>query len=521
MKVGPLPELMILLACLWGCMLAAHAAEFWVSPTGGTGSAGTAGSPWSLEKANASAGPGDVVLLQAGTYQSSIRPARSGRPGKPIVFRSAPGARVRITGVQAGVDLRERSHITVLDLDVEKVDRFLIAERSSDITIAGCHFDTAPAWESCRMQKMGDHVRVQDSTFRNGTDLLTIEGGSYHLIEGNTFDTADHTCLVLMGVKHSVVRGNRLRNPIQKLMEVFTTRRRQHPDPQRLSERLVIEGNWFDLSTGERGMAGIQYAGNRTILRRNVFRDCGLGMDWTGYDGGRDNPEACYNQHNRFYHNVVYDCGKQKGGVGLFLWTGVPDFGDQVHVNNIIYRNTCQREGAPGSVQIYFAGRAGPPQARFLYNDIIHERPGEAVFAVAEGEEVRTLTLDEYQAAHPEWAAHNIGKAPVFVDPDSGDFRLRRESPCIDAGGPLTRTRSGGHGAVIEVEDVLFFSDGYGIVEPDVIRVGQERVKVVKVEVEGNRLEVDRVVSWEAGQPVTLDYVGEAPDMGAFEFGAQ
>jgi hypothetical protein len=46
-------------------------------------------------------------------------------------------------------------------------------------------------------------------------------------------------------------------------------------------------------------------------------------------------------------------------------------------------------------------------------------------------------------------------------------------------------------------------------------------VKVVKVEVEGNRLEVDRVVSWEAGQPVTLDYVGEAPDMGAFEFGAQ
>jgi hypothetical protein len=44
---------------------------------------------------------------------------------------------------------------------------------------------------------------------------------------------------------------------------------------------------------------------------------------------------------------------------------------------------------------------------------------------------------------------------------------------------------------------------------------------VVKVDFAGNRLETDRELSWDAGQPVTLDYAGKAPDMGAFEFGME
>jgi len=325
---------------------------------------------------------------------------------------------------------------------------------------------------------------------------------------------------VLMGVTRSVVRGNHLRNPIQKLMEVFTTRARQHPDPQRLSEYLVIENNWFDLSTGERGMAGIQYAGNRTILRRNVFRQCGLGMDWAGYHSKRDYPEADNTEHNRFYNNVVYECGKAKSGAGIILATSAPDFGDQVHVNNIIYRNRCGQESSAESVQVFFGWDARPEMARFFYNDILHQQPGEPVFSLRPDEPNRDWTLREYEAAYPELAANNIEADPQFVDPDKGDFRLKPGSPCINAGGPLTQTRSAGRGRLIEVQDVLFFSDGFGIVEPDVIRVGEQRARVVKVDFAGNQLEVDQELSWEAGQPVSLDYAGRAPDIGAFEYGA-
>ena len=50
------------------------------------------------------------------------------------------------------------------------------------------------------------------------------------------------------------------------------------------------------------------------------------------------------------------------------------------------------------------------------------------------------------------------------------------------------------------------------------IRVGAERVKAIKVDYEKNRITVDRDISWPAGAPVTLDYAGKAPDIGAFEY---
>lgn len=89
-----------------------------VAPGGDDDAAGTEAAPWrSLAKACREARPGDRVVVEAGTYYESIRPVRSGLPGKPIVFEARRGARVVLSGkrllVPTGADLTNRRHIVI------------------------------------------------------------------------------------------------------------------------------------------------------------------------------------------------------------------------------------------------------------------------------------------------------------------------------------------------------------------------------------------------------------------------
>ncbi|MCH7910339.1 MAG: hypothetical protein IIB38_12065 [Candidatus Hydrogenedentes bacterium] len=57
------------------------------------------------------------------------------------------------------------------------------------------------------------------------------------------------------------------------------------------------------------------------------------------------------------------------------------------------------------------------------------------------------------------------------------------------------------------MKDARYFCDGFTVVDPDVIRVGHERVKAVKVDYEKNRITLDRDITWAAGTPVTCRQV--------------
>ena len=499
----------VMVMCLGWVCLEAQAAVYYVSPTGSAGGDGSPGNPWSLSKANTDLMPGDTAILMNGSYSTPIAPSRNGSAGLEITYQAANSRQAVLTTSNPRINIPGRSYITVDGVKAENAGRWILGSGASHITINDCYFRNSSSWESCRFQNSGGYITITNCHIQSGNDSLHIRESDHHYIAGNTFITDSHTNLIMMGVHNSVVENNSLSNAGQKCMEVFSMRQVLPPN-ERKSEYNLIQGNYFYSVS-----SGIQYAGSNTILRRNIFDGCGTGMNWANYGGTDpgDDPEAWWDEHNRFYNNVLYGCGNAiAAGSMSRTWPLGGAYGDFVHVNNIIY--------APGgSDQVSISGDADPSHLEFYYNSILRSSPGQDVFYWANRPGPDDYyTVAQIETAYPALYAGNMEHNPQFVNAAGDDFHLQGGSPCIDAGGPLTSTVGPGSGTVVTVDDALYFTDGYGIVAPDVIRVGSEQVTIVSVNYATNQVTVDRSISWPPSAPVYTDYKGAAPDLGAFEY---
>jgi hypothetical protein len=114
---------------------------------------------------------------------------------------------------------------------------------------------------------------------------------------------------------------------------------------------------------------------------------------------------------------------------------------------------------------------------------------------------------------------HSITTDPLFVDPSKGDFSLFPQSPNVDSGSPLAQTTSAGSGKTISVDDARYFTDGFGLMDGDTIRIGEATAVVSGVDHISNTIIVDRPIQWEKGDSVSYNYAGMNPDRGAKEMG--
>jgi len=502
----------------------------------------TSTTPQTLDEINKEVSPGSIVLLESGTYTTPIAPASSGTMDKPIIYKPAKGASPIFKNVSPAILMKDKSFVKIEGVKFFDCSQFMSIESSSHITIENCDFENGKAWESCRLKTMGDYFHFKNNSLKNGTDLLTIQGGSFHLIEGNTFSKASHTCLVFMGVHNSVIRNNHLINPVQKLLEIFTTRGREWSGPYRKSEHILIENNLFGpnghakLYQGKEPPAswGTQFAGVKCILRNNIFAGCGGGMDFTGYgmiDGEGDSQEAVFNNSNRIYNNTIYSNG-QKGrygsGPGILLSHNEhTQFFDNIFMNNILYANSIFKDAHTikdvPSVQIAFRSPANPSETLFYYNNIMaYDGKDKTVFWLKRKN--MGYTLSAYEAMFPHFGGNNIQANPFFVNAKPNltslsrkEYELKKNSPCVDAGGFLTHAIGEGAGRVIKVGDPYFFSDGFGIVEGDIICVGAKEVQVMTVDYRNKQFILSKPIQWSDKAPISLTYKGIAPDIGAIE----
>jgi hypothetical protein len=135
------------------------------------------------------------------------------------------------------------------------------------------------------------------------------------------------------------------------------------------------------------------------------------------------------------------------------------------------------------------------------------------------------MTATETNRQKPTQFSGNIEADPLFADPDRDDYHLQADSVAIDAGKPLATVRASGSGREMPVDDARPFYDGFEISgeHGDLVYVGpaKKQAVVTKADITANVLTLDRELSWNTDDGVSLPYMGKAPDLGAYEFGAQ
>ena len=426
--------------------------------------------------------PGDTVVVRAGTFTRPLVLETSGSPGVPITFRSHPGERVVFTRIDGpAIAIQGRSHLVIEGFTVTETHAWIAIEDSHDIVIRKNQFSHANARGSKGGVKLvkSDRNKIVGNVLEDSNDGVTLLESDRNVVEGNDFRTARHSLLAVWCSSFNVVRGNRFANPRQKGVEVHDCDG-QYGLPYRMeaTKRNLFEDNLF---THTRGSAefhrynGIQYAGQMGIVRRNVFFD---------NQGGALNhhvypPEAFHNYGHRIYQNTFY----ANRCYGLRSSTGSGEkFPDTLMRGNLFYRNV---DCTGAAIQA-----AMPAPEEF-------ERAGNVLIRASDD--------------------------PGFVDVAKLDLRLRSNSRLVNTGVFLTRTGRAGTGAQLPVEDVWFFYDGFGIRGEvgDVIQLAgtRQRARVLAVDYVTGTLKIDRDLSWEAGQGVSLAFEGTAPEPGAYEVG--
>jgi parallel beta-helix repeat protein len=541
----------LILGCVALMPSAAHAADYYVAPNGDDTAPGTLAQPWrSLAHAGNTVQAGDTVYVRAGTYTDDyFWPQNSGTAAQPITVRAHPGEAPVLTGAgYYGAFL------------------YIGWSGSQYFVIDGLRFENTTGENVIRLDS-ASHNTIRNCQFRNheGT-TINVNRSDRNVIERNTFDTAgdpsgagsgDH--IYVLGSDYNLIQGNYFTRAGHAAIDVIDYLSTE------TSEYNVIRDNVIEQHWG--GGIYVSRGSSRTLIERNTIRYAGVGVTTypkTGLSLMADDNIVRFNvmanasaapyadpgmtiegfvfqgrtqnaRRNRLYNNVVYGSGKE----ALFVTQrqNCVVSGNKF-LNNIVYKNRVagpyeQWIEPDGNYTVIFETyhanadnkwAAFPNENFFHHNLMLHadangDRPGEDPFIYYDQNDWGH-SLTWVDANFSTYFHHNIEQNPRFIDAAAGNFRLQADSPAIDAGDFLARTRAaGGNTATVPVDDAAFFADGSGLVEGDSVKVGtQPPVRIVAVDYATNTLTLAQPVSFAADETVSLAYSGTAPDMGAYEY---
>jgi len=536
---------------------------FYVSYSGGNdaNTGLSTGSPWkTITKVNTASSDGTIgdgdniyfkrgdTFLSTGVAWDGLKPTVNGKSMDNPVVLGAYG-----TGAKPIIDARRITlpasahNITIEYIWIKNItstSAFAIYLNSYCRHIVIQNVDIYSSYDSdINILANCSHIIIRNCTVdmkHIGNDV--IHGAfSYGLIENNVFADAKHTSIMLYettpGLVHQnvIIRNNTFSGP-HRVFETYMN-------------KVLFENNicikYYSASTAP---AAEQFCGNDDLIFRfntvsGYYQNAGNFLNTRQrYDPGSGNipcqtdmsrlsvyQNTFYTLNQMFTGNLLYDDG---GILGEDLMQALYNSNNQTVKNNIMY--------APYSsnriLRLYRDTTSSMVWDDLYYdNNIVYVGASSSDTVVAiryTGSPLYRYTLS---AVHiPGWAGaqpfeswvtftDNTRVDPLFVDAASDDFTLHPTSPAIDSGKWLTNTTTSSTSSYISVNTAYHFWPRIQIhdqvIPGDDIFVGNDHNLEVLGVYTNKTILVNRSITYVIGDNVSLsDYVGDAPDMGAYEF---
>jgi len=386
----------LILLCLL-LVLPLHAAEYHVSPSGKDSSKGSRQTPWkTIQRGVSGLSAGDTLIVHDGTYREHVKLGRSGERNRPIHIRANNPQRAQLEG----------GSFRAFNVSDIKLEGFLIKNTSDD-------------QPSIDLTGTGSHVEIVNNEITG----LQSKNSAALRVRG--------------AMSNVIIRNNHVHHNNTGNQEAIRVSERTH-DFQILDNRVTDNTN-IGIDVVGWAQFGKPYNG---LIRGNVTLDNATGAPWASgiYLDGPDNIIVEYNVSSGNWIGIQFGCepsndssknniarynlvhGNREYGFSIGGYTGGTVHHCQIHNN--VFANNKRAMG--------FSRNAG--HDNLVVNNILFEPNGQAINFLSKPKDTQ-IDFNCYTARFGEMpGTRSLRVDPMFVDLEKRDFRLRRGSPCIDAG---------------------------------------------------------------------------------------
>jgi hypothetical protein len=385
--------------------------EYFVAPDGNNDNPGTEALPWrTIQKAANTLAAGDTVYIKNGTYHEQVVPVDSGTPGNYITYSAYPGHSPVIDGTGVFGDYRG-----------------LFEVNASYIVVSGLTVRNSTA-AAIHVRKSNNIIIRENRTEESVSSGIGVWRSSDIVVDGN----------VIVNAKNS------------------PSGQEEHISIASVEDFEVKNNQVYSVDNGSYSGAGIDVKESSSYgkVYKNIIHDLpSSGIYVDAWDG--------YNHHHEIFQNYIYNTS-----VGISI--GSERDGEVRYLNiynNIIYHVSFagirfQQAGEDGLrrdvhifnntiVESYSHGGAGilvetySVQNIVLINNLINFGPDTTCGQIKAyvPDEIVSITNLVYgpkkQTQDPnlvEITDGTIEAAPKFVDRETQDFHLQRDSPAVDGG---------------------------------------------------------------------------------------